>query len=221
MEKKLTNRDKQAIATKKKIYEAGIQLLQKQGFDQANVSQIAKSAGVSVGTFYHYYTSKLDLFMDLYRTADTYYEETISQQLSGLPFQKQVILFFREYCQLAENNDVELTRKMYVPDNSLFLGRSQGMHQVLLEIIENAMAEGIIKSNACGHNPSSDVSELPQGSARPAPPKTSHGKSFAQQIADDLFLIARGVIFDWALRSGEYDLKKKMEDMLMVYVEHI
>lgn len=218
MEKKLTNRDKQAIATKKKIYEVGIELLQKQGFDQANVSQIAKSAGVSVGTFYHYYTSKLDLFMDLYRTADTYYEETISQRLSGLSFQEQVILFFREYCQMAENNGVELTQKMYVPDNTLFLGRSQGMHQVLLEIIERAMDKGIIKWDTQGTRGGSNTHPNP---ASPNSPEALSEKDAAQQMADDLFLIARGVIFDWALRSGEYDLKEKMEDMLLIYIEHI
>jgi TetR/AcrR family fatty acid metabolism transcriptional regulator len=216
MEKKLTTRDKQAIATKNKIYEVGIELLQKQGFDQVNVSQIAKSAGVSVGTFYHYYTSKLDLFMDLYRTADTYYEETISQRLSGLSFQDQIILFFREYCQLAETNGVELTGKMYVPDNTLFLGRSQGMRQVLLEIIELAMDEGCIKW---------DAREAMDGSnAHSTYPDSSEALSqegTAQQMADDLFLIARGVIFDWALRSGEYDLKEKMEDMLTIYMRHI
>lgn len=59
MKKKLTSRDRQAIATKKKIYDTGVSLLQQYGFDGVNVSQIAKKAGVSVGTFYHYYTSKM------------------------------------------------------------------------------------------------------------------------------------------------------------------
>ena len=57
---KMTSRDIQAQATKDKIYKVGIELIQKYGIDGVNVTQIAKAAGVSVGTFYHYYTSKLD-----------------------------------------------------------------------------------------------------------------------------------------------------------------
>lgn len=192
MKKKLTSRDRQAIATKKKIYDTGVKLLQEYGFDGVNVSQIAKKAGVSVGTFYHYYTSKLDLFMDLYKAADSYYEEEIAEQVTALPYREKIIFFFREYCLLAEKNGVELTRKMYVPGNTLFLGRTDGMHRVLLEILQREQEEGASTAGGTKKTP--------------------------QETADDLFLIARGVIFDWALRDGSYDLKEKMESMLRVYL---
>lgn len=192
MKKKLTSRDRQAIATKKKIYDTGVSLLQQYGFDGVNVSQIAKKAGVSVGTFYHYYTSKLDLFMELYKTADAYYEEEIAQQAKALPYREKIIFFFREYCLLTEKNGVELTRKIYVPGNTLFLGRTEGMHQVLLDIIQQEQEEE-----------TSDIKDV---------------KKTPRETADDLFLIARGVIFDWALRNGAYDLQEKMEAMLRVYL---
>lgn len=188
--KHLTSRDRQAIATKEKIYRTGIALLQQHGFDGVNISQIAKSAGVSVGTFYHYYTSKLDLFMDLYKTADAYYEEEITERIKALPYTEKILLFFREYGLLAEKNGVELTRKMYIPDNTLFLGRTEGMHRVLLEILQNGQEDGAFdkKKTPC-------------------------------ERAGDLFLIARGVIFDWALRGGEYDLTEKMDAMLRLYLD--
>ncbi len=192
MKKKLTSRDRQAIATKKKIYDTGVSLLQQYGFDGVNVSQIVKKAGVSVGTFYHYYTSKLDLFMELYKTADTYYEEEIAEQAKTLPYREKIIFFFREYGLLAEKNGVELTRKMYVAGNTLFLGRTEGMHQVLLDIIQQEQEEE-----------TSDIKDV---------------KKTPRETADDLFLIARGVIFDWALRNGAYDLQEKMEAMLRVYL---
>lgn len=189
MKKKLTNRDRQAIATKKKIYRTGVSLIRKHGFDGVNVTQIAKKAGVSVGSFYHYYTSKLDLFMDLYRSADTYYENEVACRVAELPFREQIKLFFREYCLMAQDNGVQLTKKMYVPDNDLFLSRTQGMHQVLLDILADGQRKGAVKKE-----------------------KTP------QEISDDLFLIARGVIFDWALRDGAYDLLEKMDTMLDIYL---
>lgn len=201
MKKKLTSRDRQAIATKKKIYDTGVSLLQQYGFDGVNVSQIAKKAGVSVGTFYHYYTSKLDLFMELYKTADTYYEEEIAEQAKTLPYREKIIFFFREYGLLAEKNGVELTRKMYVAGNTLFLGRTEGMHQVLLDIIQQEQED-------------QGQPEEPEEGAS----DTNGTKKTPRETADDLFLIARGVIFDWALRNGAYDLQEKMEAMLRVYL---
>lgn len=188
--KTLTNRDRQAIATKQRIYEVGIDLIQQHGFDGIKVNQIAKAAGVSVGTFYHYYTSKLDLFMDLYRAADAYYEETVADLLEPFDLKEKIQRFFQEYCMIAEHNGVDLIRKMYIPDNTLFLARSQGMHQVLLQIINCSSSENGFSLE-----------------------KTS------QEHSDDLFLIARGVIFDWALRDGGYDLKEKMRQMLDLYLK--
>lgn len=192
MKKKLTSRAKQAIATKKKIYKVGIKLIQKHGIDGVGVSQIAKASGVSVGTFYHYYKSKLDLFMDIYRQADSYYESELAPQLETLPFEEKIQKFFHEYASMAENNGVQLTQKMYVPENSLFISRSKGMHRVLQTIITEAQASG-----ECSSDQQPD------------------------EISAELFIAARGAVFDWALHEGHYDLKEKMEKMLGIYLKSI
>lgn len=188
-EKVLTSRDRQALATKNKIFQVGIKLIQKYGLDGVNVTRIAKSADVSVGTFYHYYKSKLDLFMELYRSADHYFETEIASRLEPLPFAQQIQVFFEEYVDMAERNGVELTRKMYIPENSLFISRKQGMHSVLEAIIITAQNSGICNK-----------------------------KNTPQEIEHELFLIARGVIFDWALHDGNYNLKEKTRKMLEIYI---
>lgn len=191
MKEKLTSRDKQALATKKKIYQIGIKLIRKYGLDGVNVTQIAKSAGISVGTFYHYYNSKLDLFMELYRKADHYYETRLIHSLKESPYPQNIYRFFEEYADLAAENGVRLTQKMYVPENTLFTARTQGMHSVLQILVRDAQGCGLCKL-----------------------------KNTPQEIEKELFLIARGVIFDWALHEGSYDLKKKMQRMLAIYLEH-
>lgn len=191
-EKNLTSRDRQALATKKKIFQVGIKLIQKHGLDGVNVTRIAKAAGVSVGTFYHYYTSKLDLFMDLYRSADQHFETELAASLKALPFEGQIQAFFEEYADMAEKNGVDLTRKMYIPENSLFISRKQGMHSVLEEIIAAAQGSGICST-----------------------------KNTPREIESELFLIARGVIFDWALHEGSYNLKEKTRKMLEIYISGV
>jgi Transcriptional regulator len=54
------------IDKKAAIFEAGRELFLLKGFKDINVSDITNRAGVSVGTFYSYYTSKEKLFAEIY-----------------------------------------------------------------------------------------------------------------------------------------------------------
>ena len=93
---------------------------------------------------------------------------------------------------MAEKNGVQLTQKMYIPENTLFISEDRAMHTILKNAISDAQKEGLCS-----------VSKSPG------------------DTANDLFLIARGVIFDWALHDGSYDLKEKTKEMLSVYIERL
>lgn len=51
---------------KAEIFEAGRELFLQKGFKDVNVSDITKRASVGVGTFYNYYSSKENLFLEIY-----------------------------------------------------------------------------------------------------------------------------------------------------------
>ena len=51
---------------KAEIYKSAKELFSSKGFKDTNVSDITKQAGMAVGTFYNYYSSKEKLFMDIY-----------------------------------------------------------------------------------------------------------------------------------------------------------
>lgn len=48
------------------IFNCGKKLFSSKGFKDTNVSNIAKMAGIAVGTFYNYYSSKEKLFIEIY-----------------------------------------------------------------------------------------------------------------------------------------------------------
>ncbi len=48
------------------IYDCAKEIFGIKGFKDTNISDIAKMAGMAVGTFYNYYPSKEKLFMDIY-----------------------------------------------------------------------------------------------------------------------------------------------------------
>ena len=65
MEKKLTNRDLQALETEKKVTDMAMKLVKEHGYDQVTISQICNACGVAKGTFYSYFTSKKDILIKL------------------------------------------------------------------------------------------------------------------------------------------------------------
>ena len=56
--KELTNRAKQALKTRKRIIRSMKKLVKKKGFENTSVKEISEDAGITVGTFYHYFSSK-------------------------------------------------------------------------------------------------------------------------------------------------------------------
>jgi AcrR family transcriptional regulator len=48
------------------IYQSGKELFSLHGFKDTNVSDITKSAGIAVGSFYKYYASKEQLFIEIF-----------------------------------------------------------------------------------------------------------------------------------------------------------
>ena len=83
---KRTSRQLQAQKTKRKIYNAAVELFNKHGFDNTTIEDISRKAGVSVGAFYHYYPSKTDIYSELYKKIDEYYENTVEEQLKSDDF---------------------------------------------------------------------------------------------------------------------------------------
>src|SRR5215470_11232510 len=57
--------------TKEKIIQAAIQLFQERGYEKTTSNDIASAAGVSVGSFYVYFTDKRQLLLTVFdRLAD-------------------------------------------------------------------------------------------------------------------------------------------------------
>ena len=56
-----TRRQLQAEQTKDKLFEAAVSLLAEKDFEQITIRDIVAKAHVSIGTFYNYYSTKMDL----------------------------------------------------------------------------------------------------------------------------------------------------------------
>lgn len=66
-----------------KIFHAALELFRAEGFDNATMRDIARSAGVATGAAYYYYPSKDAIVMDFYRRASAEMQPKIEQAVGG------------------------------------------------------------------------------------------------------------------------------------------
>ena len=184
--KTLTNRAKQAQKTKKHIYECGIELIRHYGYDNVTVEDIAKKAKVSIGTFYHYFVSKSDLLDEIFDRGDLYFREHAGSIFEDEKedFQK-IVDYFILYARLSIEEGLERVKALYIPNNQMFITHGRLMQDLLTTFIEQAQERKTIEKNQS-----------------------------AEEITEMLFVVARGVIFDWCLHDGTYNLEEKMQDII-------
>lgn len=66
------------------------QLFSERGYDEVDIKMIAKECGMAVGTFYNYYSSKMELFMDILDKSwkDTFRKIEESKKTNLKPYEK-------------------------------------------------------------------------------------------------------------------------------------
>ncbi len=116
-----TKRQKQAIDTKNKIYKVSITLFEKYGYDNVHIKDIAKGADISVGTFYHYYKSKEDVFYEIYVRADQYFDTTVREELKEEYSVDRIIEFFDYYASKNMDTDIDTLKQMLCINNKNYI----------------------------------------------------------------------------------------------------
>lgn len=66
---------------KAEIFRCGKELFFTKGFKDTNISDIAKNAGIGVGTFYNYYPSKEKLFIEIYTKENEQLKKSILKSI--------------------------------------------------------------------------------------------------------------------------------------------
>lgn len=187
---KLTKRALQAIKTKNLIYDAFFILLKEEGFDKLTIGKICEKANVSVGTFYHHYKTKNDIMEEVFQRGDEYFRESIvNNQINGNKARDQIVHFFELFARFHVYNGIDFTKTIYNTRNKFFVSGDRLMATILNEIVTKGVEENQL-SDRC----------TPQGFTRM------------------LFTVARGVVFDWCIKDGNYSLEKVMKQYILVLI---
>ena len=84
---------------KQQLYDAAKAIFSEKGFKEANISAITSAAHMAVGTFYLYYASKEQLFMEIFRDENTALKQSC---LDALDLTQSPLLVIRQMLRLNQ-----------------------------------------------------------------------------------------------------------------------
>lgn len=178
---KLTDRQKQAIATKLRITKIASELFKLNGFDSVKIQDICEAAGISVGAFYHHFKSKMEIINIAYEQVDILLMDRF--EVREFPSNLDKLLFLMgEGADMMEELGWVFVGEIYKHLISLEgkYSTNPDRHITLLvkDIVEDALNAGELDNSIS----SADLTLI-------------------------IMRISRGAIFDWCLFQGSYNLK--------------
>ncbi len=185
----MTKRQERAVQTKARIYNAAIDLMDRKGFEAITIADISRKAGVSVGAFYHYFKSKNDILAEIFRKGDEYFRTQVVPALNRKGSRRQIIEFFDHYAKFNVLTGVETTKELFSPKIKFFIKKDRAMVTILREVIRKGQEKREIRTD-----------------------------QDADELVRFLFMVARGIVFEWSLYEGRYDLEAVMRKYMEIIV---
>ena len=173
-QKKYGKQELKAMRSKQALLDAAAALFREKKINDVGVREISKMAGVTTGTFYHYFESKDDILDALYKNRDRQFEAVFEKLYKKPPYTSGIIRFFEENLSaLVEADGIDFTfHRMFVmqkkSDPDMFL--SKGMEK----LIELAKENG-------------EIAE----------------KYDSRETSEFFFMLFRGVVYDWCITEED------------------
>lgn len=194
-----TKRQLQAMDTKSRIFESAMELGARIGYESLNINDICNAAGVSVGTFYHYFSSIDAVFQEQYVAFDLFFSAAIEEApLSGVLLPDLRHLFALKYEYVSERGPQFIVRQyrgqfsQIEEENAFFYSKTRIMNVLLVETLQKGILQGELK--------------LPPGTT-------------PEFFANALLIFSRGITIDWALKNANYPLKEQGLKMICIMIQ--
>jgi AcrR family transcriptional regulator len=185
----------QAETTKAKIYRVATKMISKKGYNNVTIQEICSLAGVSVGSFYHHFKAKEGILMERYDETDRYFDEVFAAYPEDANAVDLIIDFIGHQMYLAKSVQIDLVTPTYfnphLANNAFFRTPERSIPKHLRKIVENGQAKGQIRP---------DIS--------------------AKEISTYILRFSRGMIYDWCIKDGDYDIRKAGREAVGFLVNH-
>jgi TetR/AcrR family fatty acid metabolism transcriptional regulator len=187
----MTPRKEQAAKTRQELFDTAIELFDSKGYENISISDICEKAGVSTGAFYHHFKAKDQILMEEFLKADDFYRELL-EEIAGMDdYREKLRAFTVSIMRFMDDMGLKMVKVTYHtqigPDKKAsYLGNEK---RALYSIIEGLYREGQEKGEV-----RRDLS--------------------AEDLARFTIHCYRGIVYDWCLANGKFDLVKTGEEMV-------
>ena len=176
-----------SLKTQANILLATTRLTRKNGWKNTTIRDICAEAGVSIGAFYHHFTSKQELMNHSFILFDATLNENLpSEAISPLEAIKNVLMVQTSFIVSEAGSLIsDYYQNILTDENKSAANPDRIYYQRVLLHVRQACAEGLFREE---YTP--------------------------EYIAEFLIKFVRGCIIDWCLHNYAYDLVKQTDSEL-------
>ncbi len=193
----VTRREQFAMETRQLIFDTAMELFTEKGYDSVTVDDICNKAGVAKGTFYNHFKSKDQIVIEEFLKIDAYYEEILAKiQKKKKSYIDKMIDFMILTLKYISDQGIDTIKVAYHSQVGPSLEGSTiaSPQRPLYKLVE-----GLVKEAQEAGEARTDLS--------------------AARITNVLVHFTRGVVYDWCLQNGAFDLEKAGKDYLAVVID--
>ena len=189
----MTSESLQTIEKKKHIVNCAVGLMDEFGFKNVTVQGICKAANISVGSFYHYFSSKDSIVQEMYHLMDLEFVQRREEFLSASSMKDSVKAFVACFATYIVNWGAPVN--LLIVRNSLINPNEENtnrlFYDILIQIVEKGQAKGHI---------------------------TSHIST--ERLCEMIFTQMRGHSYAWA-KNWDYPVESEMNTQIGLFVDSI
>ena len=181
-------RRQQAVETKARIVKYAWQQIWEKGYEETTISDICRAAGISNGNFYHYFASKDDMLLFGYMRFDKFVEEEFSKR----PFETVTDAIFAlineqvsGVCSVGPKLQNHMFQAQLRLRGGYVIDEERYFPRYLRQLVDRAVETGEI-----------------------------HPSHSAEEVTRTILQVARGVLFDWSLRTGSFSAEQRVMQTL-------
>ena len=130
----------------KQIIDAAVIIIAQNGYHQAQVSKIAKQAGVADGTIYLYFKNKEDILISLFHEKMSYFVEQIEEGMKEKSSASEKLLFLiqKHFQILSEDTHLAIVTQLeFRQSNKDLRLRINAVLKEYLHLLDRILIEGI------------------------------------------------------------------------------
>ncbi len=178
--------------TKIKIFKTAIKLLNEFGYDKLTIRKICEESNTSIGSFYHHFDNKDDLLSYYYTEAQNVYLTQKKAEIENKNIKEKLLLFYIWYVEYTQSFGLDFC-------TNFFNSKNKGINT-------NLLYNSIFETTVTYLDSAKD--------------QIIDGRNY-RQVANDLCVICKGIIFDWCTHDGDYDMVKYTDELVSLYLNSV